>query len=221
MGEPSGVDIAIVELHRLRQSSDRITSVVGRAHRVNDEGESIGRLDAGSEVKVGETIALEKGARVIVGGMELTGGKRGRAHAFVADGAFRSSPSRQDVPKLLEQLAQIERQIERIGEDPLAMQRGPVTPLERAMAHDFVRKNVVLEAARSLDESVARQARSVCLFFSDDSAYVAMSAMSLAKVRMLMEALGRPVNPHLVEDKVVDELLEKVYSGVPRPGLLS
>ena len=48
-----------------------------------------------------------------------------------------------------------------------------------------------------------------------------MSAMSLAKVRMLMEALGRPVNPHLVDDAVIEELLQKVYAKRREPGLLS
>jgi hypothetical protein len=221
MAEPLPVDVAIVELHRLRSTSERITSVVGRAHRLNDDGEPIGLLRDGSELRIGETIALEPGTRLIVAGMELTGGKRGRAHAFVADSAFRSAPTRADVPKLLEQLAQIERQLARIGDDPLALQRGPTTTLERAMASDFVRQNLVLEVARSLDEGVARKTRSVCLFFSDDAAFIAMSAMSLAKVRMLMEALGRPVNPHLVDDAVIEELLAKVYARLREPGLLS
>lgn len=207
----SPVDVAFVEIHRVRGEADRVSWLDGKAHRVDDAGALLGPLSVGVTIRVGETIVLEPGARAVVSGREIVGGRRGRAHAFVAEDAFRSNPSRADVPKLLDQLRQIERQMERLGEDPLAMQRGPESDYERAVAHEFVRANLTREAALLLDEAVAREVRAVCLFLCEDSAYLATSSLSIAKVRTIMEALGRPVNPHLVDDEVIDELLERVY----------
>jgi hypothetical protein len=206
-------DPAIVELHRLARDTEQVLFIEGEVYRWDEDGKRPPeRMRAPSTVAFGETILLEPGARAVLEDRVIVGGKRGRAHAFVASDAFRSQPNRQDVPKLLDQLRQIEVQMEKIGEDPLASQKGPVTPFERASAADFCRNNLVLDTSRSLPEDVARRTRTVCLFFCDESAFVAMSKMSISKVRVVMEALGRPVNPHLVDEEVVLDLLDKVYA---------
>jgi hypothetical protein len=206
-------DPAIVELHRLESSPEQVIVIEGEAYRLSEgDAKTTERIVVPASVRIGETILVEPNARVILEHRVLSGGKRGRAHAFVANDAFRSQPNMADVPKLLDQLLQIEKQMEKLGDDPLTSQKGPMTPFERAMAADFCRNNVVLEAARMLPEELARSSRTVCLFFCDESAFVAMHKMSIAKVRAVMEALGRPLNPHLVDDEVVDELLDRVYA---------
>ncbi|MEM7679360.1 MAG: hypothetical protein AAF449_25585 [Myxococcota bacterium] len=95
------------------------------------------------------------------------------------------------------------------------MQRGPETVHERAKSSEFARLNLTLSVARELPESVARQLRAVALFVSEDTAFVAVSSLDVAKLRRLMTALRRPVNPHMVEEEVIDQLLERVYATAP------
>jgi hypothetical protein len=206
-------DTTVVELHRLTRSPAAIRGIVGEAYRVTEDGTILAKLDNESQVSVGETIALEPGSVVLLDHLRFSGGRRGKAIAFVAESAFRSSPSRSDVPKLLDQLKEIDRQmLAQLGEDPLRMHKGPATPFERATSAEFARLNLVDRDARELPEPIARALGAVCLFFSDESAFVAFSSVTIAKLRSLMEALNRPVNPHLVEEHVLEQLLERVYA---------
>ena len=150
-----------------------------------------------------------------MGTLKLFGGSRGRAHALVPADAFKSAPRRADVPRLLEQLAGIEAEAVKLGEDPLAMQRGPETPHERAKASEFAKLNLTLSVARELPETIAREDRAVALFVSDDTAFVAVSTLDVAKLRRLMTALRRPVNPHMVDEDIIDALLAQVYVSAP------
>lgn len=207
------IDTSIVELHRLSGTCEPVLAVEGGAVRVGDDSQPIGSLQPGSQVRVGETIALEPGAEVRLACLVLSGGRRGRAHSFVAKDAFPSSPSTKNVQDLLAQLSHIERQMDHLGEDPLAMQRGPSSVFEHAVAADFARANLVRQTALALPESIAREVGAVCLFASGEAVFVALSALSIAKVRRLMKALDRPVNPHLVGEGVLEELLRAVYGG--------
>lgn len=206
-------DTTVVELHRLPDSPQPIRGIVGDAHRVTEDGEIVVKLSKDSTVSVGETIALDPGAVVLIDRFRFTGGRRGKAIAFVAETAFRSSPSKKDVPKLLEQLAEIDRQmLAQLGEDPLRMHRGPSTPYECAASAEFAALNLVEKDARELPERIAKSTGAVCLFFSDEAAFVAFSSVTIQKLRVLMEALNRPVNPHLVEESVLESLTAKVYA---------
>ena len=95
------------------------------------------------------------------------------------------------------------------------MQRGPDSEYEKIKSAEFARLNLTMPVARELAESTARSDRAVALFISDDTAFVAVSTLDVAKLRRLMTALRRPVNPHMVEDSVIDELLERVYADAP------
>lgn len=205
-------DTTIVDLHRLVSSPSEIARLEGEAWLVDEETDEATPLRRGQEVKVGDTIALAPGAVVVVAGKILEGGRNGHAHAFVADSAFRSSPNRGDVPRLLDQLAEIERQMAtKLGEDPLAMHDGPKTEVEQATSAEFARLNLDDQCEARLPELVARAAGAVCLFCCDESVFIAMSKVSIDKLRRLMSALGRPVNPHIVDEAVLDELLDRVY----------
>lgn len=206
-------DTSVVELFRLAQSPVELGNVIGDVFRVNEEGEILGVLESGASVAIGETIALDPGAVVSLDRARFSGGKGGKAIAFVAETAFRSSPSRSDVPKLLAQLKEIDRQmLAQLGEDPLNMHKGPETPFERASSAEFAHLNLVERDARELPESIAKSAGAVCLFFSDEAAFVAVSSVTISKLRMLMEVLNRPVNPHLVEAEVLTKLFARVYA---------
>ncbi len=206
-------DTSVVELHRLLRSPAEVSSVEGAAFRVTEEGSELGRIEAGHAVAVGDTLALAPNAVVTVDHLVLSGGKRGRAISLVAESAFRSSPSKKDVPKLLAQLEEIDRQmLAQLGEDPLRMHRGPESAYERAASAEFAQLNLVLKDARELPQERAEELRAVCLFFSDEAAFVAFSSVTIARLRALMELLNRPVNPHLVEDQVLDALLSRVYT---------
>lgn len=218
------IDTNIVDLHRLTSGEAiEVAQVTGDAWRVvlpagladaEEEAPDPVRVVPGMSLAIGETLALGPGAVVVAGGSTYSGGRRGRAHSFVAEEENRSSPSRKDVPKLLRELAQVERTVvERLGEDPLESQRGPESPFERAMSREFALQNLTLEAARSLPEQPARNSRSVCLFFHDETACVATVGISVAKIRLLMEAIGRPISPHLVDEDTMRILLEMVYGG--------
>ena len=206
-------DASVVELHRVGEGDPLVLSeAAGDVWRVDEEAGSATRIEVGDALRIGDTIALSPGASAKVDAMILDGGKRGRAHSFVGPDAFVGSPSRSDVPKLVAELAQLERHLaEQIGPDPLAAQLGPETPFELAMCRDFAVQNLTLAAARQLPEPLARTTRSVALFFHDESACVATSQISVAKIRVLMEALGRPINPHLVDEATLAHLLGLAY----------
>jgi hypothetical protein len=208
---PTLPDTNIMDLHRAPEEPQVVESLEGRAWLVKEGEKGAVRVAPGVLVSVGDVLALAAGARVRLGGMVLSGGNRGRAHGLVAQGAFRSAPNRADVPRLLTQLLQIEREMAPLGEDPLAMQPGPSTPHERAVSAEFARLNLDEEAARRLREADARPNRAVCLFFAEDTAFVAFDALTVPRLRAVMEALHRPVNPHLVTPEVLDELLARVY----------
>lgn len=207
-------DITIVNLHCASRSPLTIDRLEGAAWRVPEGPAEPMPLIPGDTIRVGETLALAEGAILDAGPLHLRGGTRGQAHALVKDGAFRPNPSRSDVARLLLQLAQIEEQMTALGEDPLAVRQGPETAFERAASADFARCNLVLAAARELPEEVARTHEAVCLFVNEDTAFVAMAELSVAKLRAIMEALERPVNPHMVEREVLRELIQRVY-GLP------
>lgn len=174
-------------------------------------------LTVGRELVVGDTIILAAGASATVGAPldeRLSGGRRGQAHAFVDDGAFRSSPGRADVPRLLAELEEIEREVKtKLGADPLLRQGGPTSPVERAIAEEYARENLVVAEARTFPEPLARATGSILLFSCDETAFVAVAELSIPRLRALLEAYGRPVNPHLVERRVLDELFARVYPG--------
>jgi hypothetical protein len=212
------VDTSVVELHRLTPGPHVVDEVHGSAFHVIEEGDTYLELSSGNTLKIGDTIVVDPGARVVIGGVLLEGGRRGRAHTFVAENAFRSSPNKDDVPKLLDQLSEIEEKMRaNLGEDPLHMHRAPLTEPDRAVAAEFARQNLVVPIARELPETVARRWRCVCLFYCDEAAFLATSDVSIAKLRAVMQALGRPVNPHLVEEAIVEELLARVYGSPPSP----
>ncbi len=213
---PKLPDTSLIHLHRLTRAPVTVDRLEGAAWRVSDSG-SATPLAVGDELTLGETLALEEGAVLDAGPVHLRGGRRGQAHVLVRDASFRTNPSRADVPRLLLQLAQIEEQAGLLGGDPLAVRGGPETELERAASSDFARCNLVLAAARELPEAVAREAGAVTLFVNEETAFVAMSELSAGRLRSVMEALERPVNPHMVSADVLAELIERVYGGGRAP----
>jgi len=211
------LDTSIVDLHRVPKRALSVLGIDGLAWRVVDADKGGVPLGVGEDIRAGETIVLEAGAEVVLETMVLVGGGRGRAHVFVPEDAFKTSPSKNDVPKLLAQLEQLERQVrEQAGEDPLAEQSGPRTPFERALSSEFALQNLSLAAAQMLPETVARAEQAVVLFFHGDAACVAMPRMSVPRIRAVMAALQRPVNPHLVDEETIHVLLESVYAGSTR-----
>jgi len=210
------LDTSIVDLHRVPKRALSVLGIDGLAWRVLDADKGGVPLSVGEDIRAGETIVLDAGAEVVLETMVLAGGGRGRAHVFVPEDAFKTSPSKSDVPKLLAQLAQLERQVkEQAGEDPLTEQLGPRTPFERALSSEFALQNLSLSCAHQLPEDVARREQAVVLFFHGDAACVAMPKMSVPRVRALMAALSRPVNPHLVDEETIHVLLESVYAASP------
>lgn len=207
-------DLTVVELHRV-DGPLVVQTVQGDVWHFPDGQPGPLTVDIGGAIQVGDTLALGAEAQVLVGTLRLSGGRRGRAHALVPADAFRSAPRRDDVPKLLEQLADIEAEAVKLGEDPLAMQRGPDSAHDKARSAEFARLNLTLSVARELSEADARANRAVALFVSDDTAFVAVSALDVSKLRRLMTALRRPVNPHMVRDDVLDQLLDEVYVAKP------
>lgn len=206
-------DLTVVDLHRVDQSLV-IQVIDGEVWHFPEGRPGPVPVDVGGVIDIGDTLVLAPGARAVLGALTVSGGQRGRAHALIRSDAFRTAPRRADVPRLLEQLADIEAEAVKLGEDPLSMQRGPQTANERARSSEFARLNLALDVARELPEAVAREARAVALFVSDDTAFVAVDSLDVAKLRRLMTALRRPVNPHMVDGPVIDELLERVYASV-------
>ena len=213
-GRADQPDLTVVDLHRVAGPLV-IQSIDGEVWHFPDGRPGPLPVEVGGAVEIGDTLALSAGARVLLGTLTLSGGRRGRAHALVPTDAFKAAPRRADVPRLLEQLAGIEAEAIKLGEDPLAMQRGPETAHEKARAAEFAQLNLTREIATELPEAVAREYRAVALFVSDDTAFVAVSSLDVSKLRRLMTELRRPVNPHMVEDSVIDALLMRVYADSP------
>lgn len=208
---PTLPDTTIVNLHRTPQGSQTVSIMTGHAWKFAEGQDTPEPLSVGDVLVAGDTVAVAADSVVEAGTLHLHGGPDGYAHALVKDSAFRPSPSRADVPRLMLQLAQIEEQMGALGEDPLSVREGPETPFEKAASADFARCNLVKAAARELPETVARAERAVCLFVNEETAFVAVTDMSVAKLRALMEALDRPVNPHMVEPVILEELLTRAY----------
>ena len=209
---PFSEHVAVLDLHVLEQRVVTATRVIGEVWRVDGQARLTHILTEGDEVAVGQVLYLSPGAIVQAGPLRLEGFSRGRAHSFVDATTVAISPGRGDVPRLLRDLLQLEEQVMRhLGEDPLAMQQTSSTPLERAYAADFAFQNLELDAARTLDERIARASGAVVLFISGESACVAMSEVSVRKLRTLMEALTRPVNPHIVDEDTLRALMAGVY----------
>lgn len=187
-------------------------SLEGSAWRIAEAEDEPRPLSTGDELVVGETVLLAAGAVLEAGPLHLRGGERGQTHGLVNDSSFRPSPSRGDVPRLLLQLAQIQEEMGEEGEDPLAVRGGPSSVLDRCASADFARSNLVLSAARELPEAIARAHGAVALFVNEDTAFVAVVELSVPKLQALMEALDRPVNPHMVDASILQELLERVYT---------
>lgn len=208
----SHFDTTVVDLHRAPRQPQSVLGISGRAWRVKDAAEPGTPLSVGEPLGVGDTVVLEPGAEVILESLVLMGGARGCAHALVPEDAFKTSPSRDDVPKLLSQLEQLDRQVQsQGGDDPLAEQKGPRTSFERALSSEFALQNLSTAAGELLPEAIARAESAVVLFLHGDAACVAMTQMSVRRVRTVMAALDRPVNPHLVDDATIAVLLETVY----------
>jgi len=208
------LDASFVDLHRSASETVTVERIVGTAQRLREGAEPEG-VHEGMELRVGDTVALEAGAEIVAGGFVFRGGNGGRAHALVAPTAFRASPTRADVPQLLEQLARLERED---GVDPVAAkQTPPKTPYERASAAEFARLNLSLPAARLLSERTARALRAVVVFVSDETAFVAFESVDAGRLRAVMEHLERPTNAHVVPGDVIDELLARVYGAAGPP----
>jgi hypothetical protein len=201
-------DTTCVDFHRIPAGGLVVNRIEGTAVRVLDHGRRTEPLAMGDVLSVGDTIALERGSLVVASDVVMDGGRNGRAHTFVGDRAFRSTPSRADVPALL-------RQFESMGStsvpDPFASLRPPTTPYERTVAADFARMNLDLRAALELPRETACELRAVPLFLSEETAFVAMERVDLPRIVRLMSELSRPVNPHLVPPEVVEELIDRVY----------
>ncbi len=201
-------DLSIVDLHRLPPSGQRIEGMEGAGYLVLEQGRKLAPLRPGQILKIGETVALEPNATLKLHSLRLLGGPRGMVHAFVDATAFSASPGRAAVPMLLSQLEAMEKRghlEEEIVRTP------PKTVFERASAADFARANLDLSAAAKVPKALAQAHRAICLFVSAETAFVAMSDVSPAALRALIETLGYPVNPHLVPSEVIDELLSRVY----------
>lgn len=204
-----------IDMQRL-ETPVRVDEVEGTAWRVDadddERGFVVSQLRVGEVLEAGQKIALDAKSTLSAGALEFRGGRRGKVFVLLGDDELRGTPSRSDVPKLLEDLAQVEAQlVARVGLDPLSMQNGPTSAFERAVAADFARQNLVLEEARILPASVARAQRAVVLFTSGDAVCVAVTELSVAKMRTLMAALGRPINPHMVDLPTLDLLDQLVY----------
>ncbi len=204
--------LAVLHQHIARRGPLDVRALEGEVRRVDDAGALLEPLHVGDQLAVGAAIWVGPAGWVDVAGERLTGGRRGRAHVFLPAASIRVSPGRRDVPKLLRDLEQLESQLEaHLGEDPLSGQRAGDAPYERAVAADHALQNLQLEAARALPESIARELGAVCLYVSGESAAVAVASMRVSKVRALMQALDRPVNPHMVPEDTLLALLDVVY----------
>lgn len=204
-------DATVVDLHSVDEGPCPVLAVSGKAWWGPPEQDDLREVQVGDEISLGDAVVLSPGACVQLPGLMLKGGNRGRAHALVSQANFQPSPNRSDVPRLVAQLEHIEREMKNLTEDPLMMQSGPCTDTERAQSGEFARLNFEPEAAALLDEQTARALGAVCLFVSQDTAFVAIADLTVPKLRTLMQTLDRPVNPHVVEPAVLSELLLRAY----------
>jgi hypothetical protein len=202
------LDTTCVDFHRIPVNGLVVNRIEGQAVRVLESGRRTEPLEIGAVLSVGDTIALERGSIVVASDVMMDGGRNGRAHTFVGDRAFRSTPGRAEVPGLLRQF---EAMTGSPVPDPFANHRPPTTPYECAVAADFARMNLDLRAALELSQEAARALRAVPLFLSEETAFVAMERVDLPQIVRLMTELSRPVNPHLVPPEVVEELIARVY----------
>lgn len=211
MSEP---DTSVLDLHRVDEGPCPVLAVQGLAWWAEGDSEDFSALASGAEVAVGDTVVVEAGGAVELPGLILRGGNRGRAHTLVRQDSFRASPGRADAPRLVAQLEQIEAEMAPLGEDPLTMQAGPQTEVERARSADFASQNFDVEAARELSEEDARRLGAVCLFVSDETAFVAVTDLSVPKLRDLIGTLQRPVSPHVVSQDLLEALWARAYPRV-------
>ena len=214
--DPETPYVAVVDLHVLQEPLS-VSSVTGDAFRVSSDGNLSDRLEAGARLEVGQIIFVGPGGLVEAGKERLEGRRRGCAHSFVELATVTASPGRKDVPRLIRDLAELEKQmVGTLGTDPLEMQEPPSSAYDRSYAADYAFQNVDVECARLLPESKARELNAVCLFLAGESACVAVSGLSVRRLRSLMEALGRPVNPHMVDEETLSALLQAVYGATAR-----
>lgn len=202
------VDTTVVDFHRVPVGGLVVSRIDGTAVLVLENGRRTAPLELGRVLSVGDTVAVERGGRVVASDLALVGGANGRAHSFVADDAFRSKPGRDDVPEIIRQLNLMGQRA--LG-DPFVGQTAPSTPYERAASTEFARVNLDESVARELTKESAHALRAVPLFLSEDTAFVAMDRLDASRMVGLMAELSRPVNPHLVTSDVLDEVLERIF----------
>ena len=131
---------------------------------------------------------------------------------MIKESAFRPLQGRKDVPRLLLQLEQIEEEMVELGGDVLAVRCAPETAFEKALSAEFAFANLVREAAIELPEDVAREQGALPLFVNEETSFVAVTDLTVGKLKILMETLQRPVSPHMVESSVLDlVLIDKVW----------
>lgn len=211
MGRP---DTSVVDLHRIA-APVVVLDLIGRGYLVPESQKAAVPLAVGATVSIGDTISLDAGSEARIGPLALVGGRRGRAHAFVREDAFKPSPGVDDVPRLLMELKRVEQEVESLGKDPLETSELPSTPYKRSVAREFAMLNLSKTDARTLDEDFARRERAVVVFISDETAFIATSRVTVPKLILLMTAVRRPVQPHLVDDEVIEALLSEVYGATP------
>ncbi len=209
MREPP--DTSVVEFHRVGADPLVVRALAGEGWLIPESNGTPVPLEVGFQVSVGDTVALEPGARLQLGPLALVGGVRGCAHSLVRADAFRAAPTREDLPRLVAELSELEREVEREGVDPLRAEAGLRTPLARATARDFALSNLDLPVAWTLSEGAARALGAVVLFVSGDTAVVALAELSVSRLLALLRALERPVQPHLVDRDTLEALFARVY----------
>ena len=200
--------VTCVDFYRVPETGLRVDRVEGRVMRIVEQGES--PIEEGATLSVGDTIAVSAGGLVEAKDLRLAGGANGRAFTFVAEDAMRSRPGRDDISEIL---AQFERLMGR-SEDPFVEHQPPKTNYRRAVAREFARLNLQRTVALELAVDVARRLRAIPLFLSEETVFVATDGLDIRQVALLTQELRRPVNLHLVDHEMVDELLEEVFGRV-------
>ncbi len=204
-------DVSVLDLHSVDEGPCPVIAVSGEAWWGSEDDEVLQEVCVGDEIPVGYAVVIAAGGLVQLPGLVLKGGNCGRAHALVSQANFQATPSRRDVPRLIAQLEQIEREMGGAGDDPLMMQSGPSNPVEHAQSAEFARLNLDPKAAQLLPKDTAEAMGAVCLFSSQDTVFVAVAELSVGKLRTLMQTLDRPVNPHVVSPSVLEALLRDAY----------
>ncbi len=189
-----------------------IAEIEGEAFELRDDGTLGTPLTTTGHLMRGDAIYVSGSTTVVAGEQRFEGRRRGRSYSFVAGATLRVSPGRQDVPRIMRDLERLEKHMEgALGKDPLASHEPPTEPVPRAYATDYAFANLTVEESRELEEQDARTVEAVVLFFAAEAAHVAMSTVSVQKLRMLMRTLDRPVNPHIVDAQTISTLLDAVY----------